>query len=185
MISEQCKEYVRNLLADQQIRYLTVSLGHADIEKISHDQWVRLNNALQTHGYEIIRDHSTILVEKIKNIIVELVHHTNDWPKTNLSVYLSSKLFLDYNYMSNVFSAVTGTTIEQFTISQKVERVKELLIWGDMTITEIAYKMNYSSVAHLSNQFKKVTGSSPSSYRKMHAIGTTEHMMDSAMELVH
>lgn len=108
-----------------------------------------------------------ILVEKIKNIIIELVHYSDDWPNTNLSTYLSEKLFLDYNYMSNVFSAVTGTTIEQYTIRQKVERVKELLLCDELSVTEIAYKMNYSSVAHLSNQFKKVTGYSPSSFKKM------------------
>ncbi|MGM0588445.1 MAG: helix-turn-helix domain-containing protein [Bacteroidota bacterium] len=183
MISKRCKETVASTLDNQGIRYLKVELGHADIEKINHDKWGELNNALKANGYEIIRDHNVILVEKIKNIVIDLVHYSDEWPKTNLSVYLNQKLFLDYNYMSNVFSMETGTTIEQFTIRQKVNRVKELLSEAELNITEIAYKMNYSSVAHLSNQFKKVTGMSPSMYRKMRTIEQPAY--DPVLEAMH
>jgi AraC-like DNA-binding protein len=110
-------------------------------------------------------DKRAILIEKIKNIIVEMVHHSDEIVKINFSDYLSEKLNHDYTYLANLFSEVQGSTIEQFIISHKVERIKELIIYDELNITEIAWKMNYSSVAHLSNQFKKVTGLSPSHFR--------------------
>jgi YesN/AraC family two-component response regulator len=169
MVSNRCKTAVEEALNELNIRHLKVELGYVDVEHIDDEVWRTLNEKLKSRGLELIKDHSMILVEKIKNIIIELVHYSDHWPTINLSTYLSQKLFLDYNYMSNVFSTVTGTTIEQFTIRQKVERVKELLLCNEFSVTEIAYQMNYSSVAHLSNQFKKVTGYSPSSFKKMRA----------------
>jgi AraC-like DNA-binding protein len=108
-----------------------------------------------------------VLIERIKNAIVEMVHHPNELIKINFSDYLSEKLNHDYTYLANLFSEVQGTTIEQFIISHKIERIKELIIYDELNITEIAWKMNYSSVAHLSNQFKKVTGLSPSHFKKL------------------
>ena len=112
-------------------------------------------------------DKSTILVEKIKTIIIELVHYTEDQIKINLSDYLSEKLHHNYTYLSNLFSEVKGTTIEQYFLSHKIERVKELLVYDELNLTEIAYKMHYSSVAHLSNQFKKMTGLTPSHFKSL------------------
>ena len=122
-------------------------------------------------GYEIRRiwcpQSKSMLIEKIKNVIIEMVHHSTENIKINFSDYLSQKLNYDYTYLSNLFSEVQGTTIEQFIISHKTERIKELIIYGELNITEIAWKMNYSSVAHLSSQFKKVTGLSPSHFKKL------------------
>ena len=108
-----------------------------------------------------------VLIEKIKAVVVEMVHYTDELPKTNFSDYLSAKLHHDYTYLANLFSEVQGTTIEQFIIAHKIERIKELIIYDELNITEIAFKMNYSSVAHLSNQFKKGTGLSPSHFKQL------------------
>ena len=112
-------------------------------------------------------DKRSVLIEKIKNVIVEMVHHSDDSLKVNFSQHLSEKLQYDYTYMANLFSEIQGTTIEQFIIMHKVERIKELIVYGELNITEISWKMNYSSVAHLSNQFKKVTGLSPSHFKQL------------------
>lgn len=112
-------------------------------------------------------DKRAILIEKIKNIIIEMVHHTEESIKVNFSDFLSEKLYYNYTYLANLFSEVQGTTIEQYIIANKVERIKELIIYGELNITEIAWKMNYSSVAHLSSQFKKVTGLSPTHFRQL------------------
>ena len=112
-------------------------------------------------------DRRAVLIEKIKNVIIEMIHHSDELIKTNFSTYLSEKLNLDYTYLANLFSEVQGTTIEQFIISHKVERIKELITYDELNITEIAWKMNYSSVAHLSNQFKKVTGLSPTHFKQL------------------
>ena len=126
-----------------------------------------LKAALLNSGLELMDDKKSMLIEKIKNVIIEMVHHSTENIKINFSDYLSQKLNYDYTYLSNLFSEVQGTTIEQFIISHKTERIKELIIYGELNITEIAWKMNYSSVAHLSSQFKKVTGLSPSHFKKL------------------
>ncbi|HYM92656.1 MAG TPA: AraC family transcriptional regulator, partial [Chitinophagaceae bacterium] len=123
--------------------------------------------ALQGSGLELMDDKKAILIERIKNAVVEMVHHSDEMIKTNFSDFLSKKLSHDYTYMANLFSEVQGTTIEHFIIAHKVERIKELIIYGELNITEIAWKMNYSSVAHLSNQFKKITGLSPSHFKQL------------------
>ena len=147
---------------------LVVELGEVEIkEDISAKQQVELKVALLKSGLELMDDRKAILIEKIKNIIVEVIHYSDELPDTNFSEFLSKKLSLDYTYLSNLFSEVKGTTIEHFIISHKIERVKELLVYNELTLTEIAWKLRYSSVAHLSNQFKKITGLTPSFFKKM------------------
>src|SRR6185295_9792926 len=118
-------------------------------------------------GLELMDDKRAVLIEKIKGVIIEMVHYSDELPKMNFSNFLSEKLNHDYTYLANLFSEVQGTTIEQFIISHKIERIKELIIYDELNITEIAFKLNYSSVAHLSNQFKKVTGLSPSHFKNL------------------
>ena len=150
------------------LHFIVVDLGEVDImENISPEQRMELKFALAASGLELMDDKRAILIEKIKNAIVEMVHHSDEMIKINFSDYLSEKLNHDYTYLANLFSEVQGTTIEQFIISHKVERIKELIIYDELNITEIAWKLNYSSVAHLSNQFKKVTGLSPSHFKKL------------------
>ena len=129
-----------------------------------------ISNALQSFGFSIIDDKRSKLIERIKTLIVELVHQQNNDIKTNLSTYLTQHINHDYNYITNLFSEVTGTTIEKYFIAQKIERVKELLVYNELTLSEIAYQLNYSSVAHLSNQFKKVTGLTPSYFKGIKSI---------------
>lgn len=150
------------------LHFIVVDLGEIEVmENITPDQRADLKAALLIAGLELMDDKRAVLIEKIKNTIVEMVHHTDEVIKTNFSDYLSKKLNHDYTYLANLFSEVQGTTIEQFIISHKVERIKELIIYGELNITEISWKMNYSSVAHLSNQFKKVTGLSPSHFKQL------------------
>jgi YesN/AraC family two-component response regulator len=150
------------------LHYTSVELGEAEImEDISPEQTIQLSTALKKTGLELIDDKKSILVERIKTIIIELVHYTNDQIKINLSDYLSEKLNHNYTYLANLFSEVKGTTIENFYLSHKIEKVKELLVYDELNLTEIANKMHYSSVAHLSNQFKKMTGLTPSHFKKL------------------
>ena len=150
------------------LHFIFVDLGEVEVmENLSNDQIEQLRIELNHSGLELMDDKRAVLIEKIKKAIVELVHHTNSEIKVNFSDFLSKKLGHNYTYLANLFSEVQGTTIEQFIILHKVERIKELLIYGELNITEIAWKMNYSSVAHLSNQFKKVTGLTPSHFKKL------------------
>lgn len=150
------------------LHFILVDLGEVDImETISVEQREQLKTALLSSGLELMDNRKAMLIEKIKNVIVEMVHHSEEQVKMNFSVFLSEKLDHDYTYLANLFSEVQGTTIEQFIIAHKVERIKELIIYGELNITEIAWKMNYSSVAHLSNQFKKTTGLSPSHFKQL------------------
>ena len=168
MVSNRCKLAVKDELKKLGLHFIVVDLGEVEImEKISAEQREVLKMRLHDSGFELMDDRKAVLIEQIKNVIIEMVHHTEETIKINFSVFLSEKLNHDYTYLANLFSEVQGTTIEQFIISHKVERIKELIIYGELNITEIAYKMNYSSVAHLSNQFKKVTGLSPSHFKKL------------------
>ena len=168
MVSARCKMAVKEELKKMGLHFIVVDLGEVEImENISVEQRQELKNALLRAGLELMDDKRSVLIEKIKNVIIEMVHYTDEVIKVNFSHYLSEKLNHDYTYLANLFSEVQGTTIEQFIISHKVERIKELIIYGELNITEIAWKMNYSSVAHLSNQFKKVTGLSPSHFKKL------------------
>lgn len=147
---------------------VSVDLGMVDIrEEISEEQLETFNNNLKRSGLELLDDKKNILVEKIKAVIIEMIHYSDEVPKVNDSDYISEKLNYDYTYLSNTFSEVKGMTIQQYIILHKIERVKELLIYDELTLTEIAYKLHYSSVAHLSNQFKKVTGLTPTYFKEL------------------
>lgn len=168
MVSIRCKMIVKEELTKLGLHFIIVELGEVEImENISAEQREQVKMALLNSGLELMDDKRSILIEKIKNTIIEMVHHTDEIIKTNFSDFLSKKLNHDYTYLANLFSEVQGTTIEQFIISHKIERIKELIIYDELNITEIAWKMNYSSVAHLSNQFKKVTGLSPSHFKQL------------------
>jgi len=168
MVSIRCKMAVKSALESMGINYRTVDLGEADIkEDLSPEKMMELRARLKVFSLELINDKKAILIEKIKNIIVEMIHYADDLPLINFSEYLSEKLHHDYTHMASLFSEVTGTTIEHFIIAHKIEKVKELLLYDEMNLTEISYKLNYSSVAHLSNQFKKVTGLTPTYFRNL------------------
>jgi AraC-like DNA-binding protein len=168
MVSNRCKMVVKEELKKLGLHFIVVDLGEVEImENITAEQREQVKIALHESGLELMDDTRAVLIEKIKNTIIEMVHHTEETIKVNFSDYLSEKLNHDYTYMANLFSEVQGTTIEQFIISHKIERIKELMIYGELNITEIAWKMNYSSVAHLSNQFKKATGLSPSHFKQL------------------
>ena len=159
---------VKSELENLGLHYATVELGEAVIrEEISKAQMSALNAALKKSGLELMEDNKSILVEKIKTIIIEQVHYNDDQIKTNLSDYLSEKLNHNYTYLSNLFSEVKGTTIEKYYLAHKIEKVKELLAYDELNLTEIAFKLHYSSVAHLSNQFKKMTGLTPSHFKNL------------------
>jgi len=168
MVSNRCKMVVKDALRKLGVHFVLVDLGEVDImENINEAQRNELKLTLSNSGLELMDDKRSMLIEKIKNVIIEMVHHSEQEIKINFSDYLSKKLNHDYTYLANLFSEVQGTTIEKFIIQHKVERIKELIIYGELNITEIAWRMNYSSVAHLSNQFKKVTGLSPSHFKQM------------------
>jgi AraC-like DNA-binding protein len=150
------------------LRYTLVDLGMVEIlEDINQDQHDILKINLLKFGLELLDNKRSILIEKIKSVIVEMIHYTDEVPKVNYSDFISEKLGYDYTYLSNIFSEVKGITIQQFIILHKIERVKELLLYDELNLTEISYLMHYSSVAHLSNQFKKITGLSPSYYKTL------------------
>jgi AraC-like DNA-binding protein len=168
MVSSRCKIAVKDELKKLGLHFIMVDLGVVEImENINANKRELLKVGLLSAGFELMDDKRAILIEKIKNIIIEMVHHSDTNIKINFSDYLTEKLDHNYTYLANLFSEVQGTTIEQFIISHKVERIKELMIYGELNVTEIAWKMGYSSVAHLSSQFKKVTGLSPSHFNKL------------------
>jgi AraC-like DNA-binding protein len=159
---------VKDALKNLGLHFILVDLGEVEImENISAEQRQQIKIALHSSGLELMDDKKAILIEKIKNAVVEMVHYSDEMIQTNFSDFISKKLDHDYTYLANLFSEVQGTTIEHFIIAHKIERIKELITYGELNITEIAWKMNYSSVAHLSNQFKKVTGLSPSHFKQL------------------
>lgn len=167
MVSIRCKMIVRSELQKLKLHCLTVELGEAEIkENLDEEKYNQLKQALLHFGLELMETKKSKLIEKIKNIVVEMIHYSDEPPKQTFSSYLSEKLDYDYHYLSNLFSEVKGTTIEQYIIAHKIERAKELLVYEELSLTEIAHKLHYSSVAHLSNQFKKVTGLTPSFFKK-------------------
>jgi AraC-like DNA-binding protein len=166
MVSNRCKLAVKEELKKIGLHFVVVDLGEVEImEEITSEQRLLLQAGLSSSGLELMDDKRAVLIEKIKNVITEMIHHSEEVPKVNYSDYISQKLDYDYTYLSNIFSEVKGITIQQFIIIHKIERVKELLVYDELNLTEISYKMHYSSVAHLSNQFKKVTGLTPSAYK--------------------
>jgi len=168
MVSLRCKMVVKDELQRLGINCQSIDLGVIEVEKgISDEQMERLANNLRKSGLELLDDKRNILVERIKCVIIEMIHYSEEVPKVNDSDYISKKLGYDYTYLSNTFSEVKGITIQHYIITHKIERAKELLLYDELTLTEIAYKLNYSSVAHLSNQFKKITGLTPSYFKEM------------------
>ncbi len=168
MVCNRCILVVKNELEKLELHPDIVKLGEVTLEKEpTAEEKNNLTKALISLGFELIDNKKSRLIEKIKNLIIELVHHQNNEIKTNLSDILSSKLHHDYNYLSNLFSEVEGTTIEKYFIAQKIEKVKELLVYDELSLSEIAFRLNYSSVAYLSNQFKKVTGLSPTHFKNI------------------
>jgi YesN/AraC family two-component response regulator len=168
MVCIRCKMVVKSELERLGLQYVTVELGEVDLnEEMTSQQHDAFKEAILRSGLELLDDKKSVLIQKIKNVIVDLVHYSDEPLSVNLSEYLSNKLNHDYTYLANLFSEVAGMTIEKFFITHKIERVKELLVYNELTLTEIAYKMHYSSVSHISFQFKKITGLTPSHFKKL------------------
>ncbi|WP_344827053.1 AraC family transcriptional regulator [Rurimicrobium arvi] len=168
MVSLRCKMMVEQLLSKIGIGISSIELGVIDTYlPLSQKQHDELSAGLRTLGLELLEDKKNILIEKVKNVIIDMIHHSEELPQENYSVFISEKMGYDYAYISGIFSEVKGITIQQFIILHKIERVKELLLYNEQTLTEIAYMMHYSSVAHLSNQFKKTTGLTPTFYKRI------------------
>jgi AraC-like DNA-binding protein len=168
MLSNHCKLAVKEELRKLDLHFVFVDLGEVEVmETLSSPQIEVLRGGLLAAGFELMDDKRAVLIEKIKNIIIQMVHHSDELIKTNFSDYLAEKLHHDYTYLSNLFTEVQGITITQFIILNKIEHIKELIIYDELNLTEISYKLHYSSVAHLSNQFKKVTGITPSDFKQL------------------
>ena len=168
MVCIRCKMAVKDVLKSLGLVYVTVELGEVEIlEPVSPEQVEAFRSGLLRSGLELMDDNKSILIQQIKNVIVELVHYTEEPLTIKFSEYLSEKLHHNYTYLANLFSEVQGTTIEKFLIAHRIERVKELLVYDELNLTEIAYKMHYSSVAHLSAQFRKVTGLTTSHFKQL------------------
>jgi len=168
MVSNRCKLAVKEQLKKLRLHFIVVDLGEVEImEELTIDQRRQLQAGLTSSGLELMDDKRAVLIERVHNVITEMIHQSEELPKVNYSDYISEKLNYDYTYLSNLFSEVKGITIQQFIIIHKIERVKELLFYNELNLTEISFKMHYSSVAHLSNQFKKVTGLTPSAYKQL------------------
>jgi AraC-like DNA-binding protein len=168
MVSIRCKMVVKAELEKLGLRHGIIELGEVELwDTMDAEQTAALKAALHSSGLELMEDKKAILIERIKNVIVEMVHYADELPAIKNSAYISQVMHHDYTYLANLFSETTGTTIEHFIILHKIERVKELLLYNELNLTEISYKLNYSSVAHLSNQFKKITGLTPSYYKRI------------------
>lgn len=168
MVCIRCKMVVKESLSKLGIPFRTIELGEIDVEPpLTPSQRELLKSALVSYGLELMDDKKSVLIERIKNVIIEHVHYTEEPLIINFSTFLSQKLNYDYTYLANLFSEVQGITIEKFIITHKIERVKELLVYNELNLTEIAYQMHYSSVSHLSNQFKKITGLTPSHFKAL------------------
>ena len=168
MVCIRCQMVVKTELENLGIRYVDVKIGEViTLEVVPREKLEQLDRALRKAGLMLMDDRKSILVEKIKGAVIELVHYTEEQIKTNLSDYLSEKLNYDYTYLANLFTEVKGITIEKFYLTHKIEKVKELIVYDELTLSEIAYKMHYSSVSHLSNQFKKITGLTPTHFKML------------------
>ena len=168
MVSLRCKMAVKAALDHMNLHYRNLDLGEVELlEDLTPEQRDELGTILKKSALVLMDDKKSILIEKIKNIVVEMVHYSDELPQVNNSDYLAEKLDYNYTYLAELFAEVTGTTINNFIIAHKIERVKELLLYDELNLTEISYKLNYSSVSHLSSQFKKITGLTPSYYKQL------------------
>lgn len=168
MVSNQCKLFVKSELEKLGFHVTEVELCEVEIDgSLCKGKINLLNSVLKKSGIALIDDNKSILVEKIKMIIIELIHYSEKQIKTNLSIYLSEKLHYDYTYLANLFSENQGISIERFLLTHRIEKAKELLVYDELNITEIAERLHYSSVGHLSNQFRKITGLAPSQYKRL------------------
>jgi len=171
MVCSRCKMVIKSELEKLGLHPITIELGEVELSNdLTETEKMNLHNHLKTFGFELIDDKKSRLIEQIKSFIIEIIHQNNSELKSNLSDYLSSKIHHDYTYLSNLFSEVEGMTIEKYFIAQKIEKVKELLVYDELSLSEIAYQMNYSSVGYLSNQFKKVTGLTPTHFKNIKEI---------------
>ncbi len=165
----RCKMAIKEELEKIDIRYRTIDLGEVEtVDDVSREKLELLRNNLKQQGFELMENRKDVLAEKIKTAIIDLVNRSDEHMKIKLSVYLSEKLNYEYSYLGKVFTEVKGTSIEKFFVARKIERVKELLVYNELNLHEISILTQYSSVAHLSNQFKKVTGLAPSEYRHLY-----------------
>jgi len=168
MVSLRCKMMVVEELKKLDLHHVIIDLGVVEIiEHITIEKRDQLKKNLLKSGLVLLDDKRSIIIDSIKNIIIEMIHYSDELPKVNYSDFISEKLGYDYTYLANMFSEVKGITIQQFIILHKIERVKEYLIYDELTLTEISHKLYYSSVAHLSNQFKKITGLTPTYYKQL------------------
>ena len=168
MVSLRCKMLVNEELDKMGLLHAVVDLGVVEVfDPLTETQREQLKSNLLKSGLELLDDKKSVLIEKIKAVIIEMIHYTDELPKINYSDYISEKLGYDYTYLANIFSEVKGITIQQFIIMHKIEKIKELLLYDELNLSEISYKLHYSSPAHLSNQFKKVTGLTPSFFKQM------------------
>jgi AraC-like DNA-binding protein len=168
MVCNRCVSVVANEIKKLGYEDAVITMGEVNIpQDLSKEDQQKIASALNTHGFEIIDDKKSTLIEKIKTIVIDQIHHSNDRLKVNYSTLISDKLAKDYSYLSNLFSEIEGITIEQYIILQKIEKVKELLVYDELSLSQIADELGYSSVAHLSNQFKKVTGLTPSHFKSV------------------
>ena len=168
MVSQRCKLIVKNELEKLGLIFTSIELGEVNLlNDILDEESDLLAKCLHSYGLELLKGKDAIIIEKIKNIVVEMVHYTDEMPKVNISIFLSEKMSMDYHFLSNLFSKTKGITIEHFIILHKIERVKELIMYEELNLTQISYLMHYSSVAHLSNQFKKITGLTPSFFKNI------------------
>jgi len=168
MVSQRCRMKVKEELNKLGIDFLSIDLGIVELDNnLQAELYERLKQNLINSGLELIEDKKSILVERIKNVITKMIHESEELPKVNYSDYISEQLDYDYTYLSNIFTEVKGITIQQYIINNKIERVKELLLYDELNLTEISYMLQYSSVAHLSTQFRKTTGLSPSFFKQL------------------
>lgn len=172
MVCDRCKMVIKSQLNDLKIYPESIELGEIILSESSldNDQLKKIRATIEPLGFELLDDKTSQIIDKIKTVIIEMVHHKEEAIQIKFSEYLKSHLSNDYNYLSNLFSSVEGVTIENYLIQQKIEKAKELLIYNELTLNEISYQLGYSSVAHLSNQFKKVTGLTPSHFKKLKDI---------------
>lgn len=168
MVCNRCIAVVSNEFEKLGHALSSITMGEVNsVAEFTKEELIHINISLQKHGFELIDDKKSTIIEKIKNVVIDQVHHSGERLKVNYSTLISEELGKDYSYLSNLFSEIEGITIEQFIILQKIEKVKELLVYDELNLSEIADEVGYSSVAHLSNQFKKVTGLTPSYFKKI------------------